>query len=84
MLRVNLKRAMEEYRRIYGEPVTYESLAKATRLSRATLESLASRERYNTTLRTVDRLCNALRCTPFDLLEFSPDHPGIERADEDQ
>jgi DNA-binding Xre family transcriptional regulator len=77
VLRVKLRKAMEEYRRTTGERMTYELLAKRTGLSRATLESLASRDTYNTRLSTIAKVCRALRCTPGDILELT------EAADED-
>ena len=62
---------MEQHRRRTGERITYEVLAIRTGLSRATLESLASRESYNTRLSTIEKLCSALGCTPGDLLELT-------------
>ncbi len=59
---------MEQHRLRTGERMTYERLAQATGLSPRTLESLASRPGYNTTLDTVARLCGALRCEPGELL----------------
>jgi DNA-binding Xre family transcriptional regulator len=71
VLRVKLREAMEEYRRTTGERMTYELLAKRTGLSRATLESLASRDTYNTRLSTIAKVCRALGCKPGDLLELT-------------
>ena len=61
---------MDDHRRRTGERMTYELLAIRTGLSRATLESLASRESYNTRLSTIEKLCQALSCTPGDILEL--------------
>jgi len=69
MLRVKLREAMDHYRHRYGERMTYERLASLTGLSRATLESLASRNNYNTRLSTIEKVCAALRCQPGDLLD---------------
>lgn len=66
---------MEDYRRRTGERMTYERLAERTGLSRATLESLASRDTYNTRLSTIEKLCQALDCAPGALLALAPDHP---------
>ena len=41
-------------------------------ISRSTIESLAARPGYNPTLDVIDRLCEALRCAPGDLLERTP------------
>jgi DNA-binding Xre family transcriptional regulator len=79
-LRVKLREAMEEYRRRTGERLTHGSLAQRTGLSKATLESLASRESYNTRLSTIETLCRSLGCTPGDLLELGDG----EGAHEDQ
>jgi putative transcriptional regulator len=64
---------MEKYRSRSGDRMTYERLAELTGLSRATLESLASRETYNTRLSTVEKVCTALNCQPGDLLELVPE-----------
>lgn len=72
MLRIRLKELLDE-RRAGGERITYQSLARDTGLSRATLESLASRDGYNTRLSTVEKLCRALRCQPGDILELITD-----------
>lgn len=66
---------MESHRRRTGERMTYERLAKLTGLSRQTLESLASRPGYNSTLDTIAKLCRALGCQPGDLLVLESDGP---------
>ena len=73
MLRVKLREAMEDLQRRSGERVTYEHLARLTGLSRATLESIASRDNYNTRLSTIEKLCRALGRDPGDLLELVHD-----------
>ena len=72
MIRVKLREAMESHRRRTGERMTYERLAQLTGLSRQTLESVASRPGYNSTLDTIDKLCRALNCQPGDLLVLDP------------
>lgn len=64
---------MDRYRHRTGERMTYEKLSHQTGLSRATLESLASRDSYNTRLSTIDKLCRALNCEPGDILELMAD-----------
>ena len=66
---------MEVYRQRTGVRLTYEAIAERTGISVATLQSLAARPGYNTTLSTVDKLCSALGCSPGEILEF---HPGTE------
>lgn len=73
VIRVKLREAMESYRRRTGERITYERLAQYTGLSRQTLESLASRPGYNSTLDTIAKLCRALDCEPGDLLVLDPE-----------
>ncbi|MBV8882781.1 MAG: helix-turn-helix domain-containing protein [Chroococcidiopsidaceae cyanobacterium CP_BM_RX_35] len=51
-----------------------------TGLSKATLESLASRNSYNTRLSTIEKLCRALDCTPSDLLALVPDEETESRS----
>ena len=78
---VKLREAMEAYRRRHGERLTYDSLSAMTGISVDTLQSLAARPGYNTTLTTVEKLCKALECSPGDLLELSTDIQGSSDAD---
>ena len=67
---------MDDHRRRTGERMTYERLAQRTGLSRQTLESVASRPSYNSTLDTIAKLCRALGCQPGDLLVLDPEDPN--------
>lgn len=71
-MRVRLKEQMEAYRRRTGQQMTYAVLAARAGVSRASLESLATRKGYNATLSTIERICLALDCRPGDLLELEP------------
>lgn len=73
MIRIKLREAIENHRRETGERVTYERLAEETGLSKATIESIASRSSYNASLKVVDALCKILHSTPGELLEYVPD-----------
>ena len=66
---------MEDHRHRTGERMTYEHLAQLTGLSRQTLESVASRPGYNSTLDTIAKLCRALDCQPGDMLVLDSEHP---------
>lgn len=70
MLKLRLREVMDSYRVRTGTRLTYETLAQLSGLSIATIQSLAARPSYNTTLSTIERLCCALHCQPGDLLEF--------------
>ena len=72
MIKVNLRQAMVDYARKTGTKTTYAEIAKATGLSKATLEALGSRDDYNTTLATIDLLCEYLECDVATLLEHQP------------
>jgi DNA-binding Xre family transcriptional regulator len=69
-IRLRLRHAMDLYERRTGRPISYPELAKKAGLSPATIESIGSRSDYNTTLRTLERLCVALRVTPSELLDW--------------
>ena len=71
MILVRLRAAMEAYRERTGIRLTYDSLAEKTGMSPDTLQSLASRNGYNTRLTTIEKLCRALECVPGDILELS-------------
>jgi putative transcriptional regulator len=72
MIRIRLKEAIDKLKADTGERVTYEQLAQDTGLSRATIESIASRSSYNASLKVIDTLCEVLRTTPGELLEYVP------------
>lgn len=81
MIVIHLRRAIDAYEARTGERLTHEDIAARTGLSRATLDSLASRRDYNAGLRTIERICHALRCTPGELLELIPDDNGLSEAE---
>ena len=70
MIYVKLREAMEAYRQRTGVRLTYEMIAEHTKISVATLQSLAARPGYNTRLSTIEKLCRDLECAPGDLLEL--------------
>lgn len=70
-IRVQLREAMERYRRRTGERLTYEKLSAMSGVSRPTLEAIGSREDYNPTLATVEKICTALGSSLAELLEMS-------------
>jgi len=69
-VRIKLREAIENHLKRSGERLTYARLAELSGLSRATVESIAARSDYNTTLDAIERLCRALGCTPGELLEL--------------
>lgn len=73
MIVIKLREAIAAFEKRTGETLTYAELAKRTGLARATVEALGSRPAYNTTLSTVDTLCQTLGCGLFDLLEYTED-----------
>ena len=78
MIEVRLKKALELYQAETGQKMTYEELASRTGLSKATLESLGSRLDYNATLRTIDRVCDALSCDVSELLYYRPTGKNVD------
>jgi DNA-binding Xre family transcriptional regulator len=70
MIYVKLREAMDAYKVRTGIRLTYEAISAQTGISVPTLQSLAARPGYNTTLSTVEKLCRALKCAPAELLEL--------------
>jgi putative transcriptional regulator len=70
-LRIRLRECLDLNAKRTGRRLTYPELAQKAGLSEETVQSIASRRSYNATLRTVERLCLALRVTPTDLLDWS-------------
>jgi DNA-binding Xre family transcriptional regulator len=81
MIYVKLREAMEAYRARTGVRLTYETISEHTKISIATLQSLATRPDYNTRLSTIEKLCREFECSPGDLLELGESTEGL--ADED-
>ena len=61
---------MDAYEARTGIRLTYPMVAKSSGLSVSTLESIASRESYNATIHTLERLCICLDVTPAELLDM--------------
>lgn len=72
---------MARYRRRTGRRMTYRQLADLTGVSESTLQSIAARKDYNTTLDTVDRIAIALECPLAELLEHTPSKPSPRSSD---
>jgi DNA-binding Xre family transcriptional regulator len=75
MIAIKLREAMEDYKRRTGRRVTYQILSESTGISAATFHKIGSRDDYNATLATVEKICLALNTTPADLLQMIPDPP---------
>ena len=80
MIAIKLREAMETYKRRTGERMTYAILAEQTDIAHGTLRIIGSRDDYNATLSTLEKLCWALGVTPADLLELIDDRPKAKRA----
>ena len=71
MIVIKLREAIAAFEKRTGTTLSYADLAERTGLARATIEALGSRSSYNTTLKTIDKLCQTLGCELSDLLEYS-------------
>jgi len=69
-IRIRLRECLDLYERRSGHRLSYPELAGRAGLSEDTIESIASRTSYNPTLRTIERLCNALDVSPSELLSW--------------
>lgn len=70
MIYIRIREVMDSYRRRTGVRLTYETIAEMSGISVATLQSLAARPGYNTTLSTIEKLCTIFGCEPGELLEL--------------
>ncbi len=75
MIAIKLKEAIEVYKRNTQRRMTYGILAEKSGLARATLNSIGSRDDYNATLATIEKICRVLDVTPGFLLEIIDDPP---------
>ena len=78
MIAIKLREAMETYKRRTGNRMTYVILAERTGMAEGTLRIIGSRDDYNATLATLEKICWALDVTPADLLELVDDRPKPE------
>lgn len=70
-LRIRLRECVDKYERRSGETLSYPELAERAGLSANTVKKISNtKQRYNATLDTVERLCKALGVTPAELLEW--------------
>lgn len=72
---IRLKEAMLAYQRHTDTKVTYELLSDLCGVPAQTLASIGSRPNYNTTLATMDKICDALNISLDELVEIIPDKP---------
>ena len=79
MIAIKLREAIETYKRRTDERMTYEILAERTGIGHGTLRTIGSRDDYNATLVTLEKICMALDVTPGNLLEIIPDRPKSKR-----
>ena len=79
MIAIKLREAMEAYKRRTGNKMTYEILAEISGVAQPTLHSIGSRDDYNATLLTLEKICRALEVTPGDLLELIDAPPKPKR-----
>ena len=79
---IKLKEAMEAYKRRTGEKITYQILADRTGIARGTLQIIGSRDDYNATLSTVEKMCRTLDVHLNDMLEMIDDPPESEPEQE--
>lgn len=70
---------MQRYKRETGKKMTYQVLAELSGVAEPTLHSIGSRDNYNATLATIEKICWALDTTPADLLELIDDRPKAKR-----
>ena len=79
MIAIKLREAIQRYKRRSRNRMTYEILAERTGLAKGTLNNIGSRNDYNATLATIEKICRALDVTPGDLLEVIDDRPTAKR-----
>lgn len=56
-----------------AKKVSPDDLARATGLTKATIQALYMGDMKRIELATIGKLCKALDCTPNDLFEITPD-----------
>ncbi len=80
MIAIKLREAMEAYKRRTGKRMTYKILAEMSGVAQPTLHSIGSRDDYNATLATIEKICRALDVPLHDMLEMIDDPPKRKRT----
>ena len=81
MIRIRLREMIDRFERQNKTRITYAWLSDRTGSGKSYLEELGSDKKQKTanpTLDVINALCEALNCTPCDLLEYSE---GPEESD---
>ncbi len=73
MIRYRLRELMAEHLFKTGKRVTFDGIAKETKIHRTTLSKIANQRSYNTTTDNIDRLCKFFECQIGDLMEYVED-----------
>lgn len=69
-LKFDLREAMQDYEARTGIRLTYEALSESTEISVDTLKSMATRDDYNATLKSIATLADTLKCDPLRHLKW--------------
>ena len=59
--------------------MTYQVLPERTGIAQTTLQTMGSRDDYNATLATIEKICRALEVPLHDVLELIDDPPKAKR-----
>lgn len=66
---------MKVYKEKYRTKLTYATLGEAADVSASTLQAIENQEEYNTTIKTLDKICRALKTSPSDILFYDSSKP---------
>lgn len=72
MIRVLLKKLLDDKVFENKEKITLNQVSDDTGISRATLNRIANTPGYNTNTDTINALCKYFECTPCELMEYIP------------
>ena len=56
-----------------GKRMTIAEISRLTGIGYSVIQRLYNDQVKSVEIETIDRLCNALDCTPNDILKFTPD-----------
>jgi len=73
MIRVLLKKMLDEKSFKERRHITLNEVSEQTGISRATLTRIANVAGYNTNTDSIDALCQYFQCEPGELLEYHVD-----------
>ena len=80
MIRLLVKKLLDDMNFRSGKKTTLNKVSEETGISRATLNRIVNVHGFKTNTDAINALCQFFKCTPSELIEYTPDQkPGNDQ-----